>query len=76
MGERSFDRIYIAKGRGGPKIDELLKLAKGEDIHIRFEQREIIDKLVGTANHQGIAGVVSAKEYATVDEIQNRKREE
>ena len=69
MGERSFDRIYIAKGRGGPKIDELIKLARERDIHIRFEQREIIDKLVGTANHQGIAGVVSAKEYATVDEI-------
>ena len=68
-GERNFDRIYIAKGRGGPKIDELIKLARDRDIHIRFEQREIIDKLADTANHQGVVGVVSAKEYTTVDEI-------
>ena len=39
------------------------------DIHIRFEPREIIDKWLVQLTIEIIAGVVSAKEYATVDEI-------
>lgn len=68
-GERRFEKIYIAKGRGGPKTDELVNLARERDVHIRFEQREIIDRICGTANHQGVAGVVSAKEYSTIDDM-------
>ena len=68
-GERRFEKIYIAKGRGGPKTDELVNLARERDVHIRFEQREIIDRICGSANHQGVAGVVSAKEYSTTDDM-------
>jgi 23S rRNA (guanosine2251-2'-O)-methyltransferase len=68
-GERSVERIYIAKGRGGSPVEELIRLARSKGVPLHFEPREVLDRIVGTPKHQGVMGLVGAKTYGTIDGI-------
>ncbi len=69
QGERSVERIYIAKGRGGTAVEDLIRLARSKGVPLRFEPREVLDRIIGSTKHQGVMGFVAAKAYGTVDEI-------
>jgi len=72
QGERSVERIYIAKGRGGTAVEGLIRLARSKGVPLHFEPREVLDRIIGTQKHQGVMGLVGAKTYGTVDEILSR----
>jgi len=72
QGERSVERIYIAKGRGGSAIDDLVRLARSKGVPIHFEPREVLDRVIGHGKHQGAMGLVAAKAYADLDDILKR----
>ena len=63
------DRILIAKGAGGTRIQEIVELARSNSTPIRFEPRDALDRLVGGGAHQGVVALGSAKKYADLDEI-------
>jgi len=69
QGERSVERIYIAKGRGGTAVEDLIRLARSKGVPLHFEPREVLDRIIGTTKHQGAMGLVAAKTYGTLDEI-------
>jgi 23S rRNA (guanosine2251-2'-O)-methyltransferase len=69
QGERSVERIYVAKGRGGAPVEELIRLARLKGVPLHFEPREVLDRIVGTPKHQGVMGLVGAKAYGTIDEV-------
>jgi len=71
-GERSVERIYIAKGRGGGVVEELIRLARSKGVPLHFEPREVLDRIIGNTKHQGVMGLVAAKAYGTLDEILGR----
>jgi len=68
-GERSVERIYIAKGRGGTAVEDLIRLARSKGVPLHFEPREVLDRIVGGTKHQGAMGLVAAKAYGTLEEI-------
>jgi 23S rRNA (guanosine2251-2'-O)-methyltransferase len=72
QGERSVERIYIAKGRGGGAVEELIRLARSKGVPLHFEPREVLDRIIGNSKHQGVMGLVGAKAYGTLDEILER----
>jgi 23S rRNA (guanosine2251-2'-O)-methyltransferase len=57
---RPLDSILIVKGRHGDRIEELVRLAKQKNVPVRFEERMVVDRSVGTADHQGVAATVAA----------------
>lgn len=69
-GSRRVERVVVAEGAREHRIAEIIELAREKGIVFRREPREQIAKLVepGT-NHQGVAAVVSAAEYADADEL-------
>jgi 23S rRNA (guanosine2251-2'-O)-methyltransferase len=69
QGERSVERIYIAKGRGGTAVEDLIRLARSKGVPLHFEPREVLDRIVGHPKHQGVMGLVAAKAYGTLEEI-------
>lgn len=71
-GERSVERIYIAKGRGGTAVDDLIRLARSRGVPIRFEPREVLDRILGGSRHQGVIGLAAAKRYVTPQDILDR----
>lgn len=72
---RPLDRIIIAKGRHGDRIQSVVDLAKSRGVPVRFEEREQIDRLVGTREHQGIAALAAAKRTSELEDLLAAKTE-
>jgi 23S rRNA (guanosine2251-2'-O)-methyltransferase len=65
----SFDRIVIAKGRQDSRIEEIVQLARGRGIAVRFEDRGQLDRLANTRDHQGVVAIVAASPASTLEDI-------
>ena len=63
------DRVLIARGAGGPRVQEIIDLARSASVAVRFEPRQALDRLAGTAAHQGVVAMGSAKHYADLDAV-------
>jgi len=68
-GKRRVHKIYIQEGRAGKRIDELLQIAKKKGIFFQYVDKQRLDQMYTTANHQGVIAQVDSYEYSSVDEI-------
>jgi 23S rRNA (guanosine2251-2'-O)-methyltransferase len=66
---RTLDRIMIAKGAGGPRVQEVVNLARGANVPVRFEERGALGRLAGSDAHQGIVALGAASRYSEFDEV-------
>jgi len=66
---RPLERILIAKGAGGPRLQAVIDLARQAEIPVRFEPRSSLDRLAGTPAHQGIVALGAAKTYAELEDV-------
>ena len=65
---RSLDRVLIAKGAGGTRLQEVIVMCRERRIPVRFEPRESLDRAANGASHQGVVAFGAAEQYATLDE--------
>lgn len=72
---RPLDRIVIARGRHGDRIQSVVQLAKSRGVPVRFEDREQVDRLAGTREHQGIAALAAAKPTVELEDLLAAKSE-
>lgn len=63
------DRILVAQGAGGPRLQEVIDLARQSGVPVRFEPRAALERLAGTSAHQGIVGLGAARKYADLDSV-------
>ena len=63
------ERILIAKGAGGPRLQEIIELARRASIPVRFEPREALERLAGAGSHQGVVALGAANQYVDLDDI-------
>jgi 23S rRNA (guanosine2251-2'-O)-methyltransferase len=66
---RAFDRIVIARGRQDTRVEEIVQLARGRNISVRFEDRSQLDRLADSKDHQGVVALAAPRAAATLDEI-------
>lgn len=66
---RALDRILIARGAGGPRLQEIIELARAHSIPVRFEPREILDRASNGASHQGVVAFGAAHIYAELSQV-------
>ena len=65
----TLDRIVIAKGRQDSRIEEIVQLARGRGVAVRFEDRGQLDRLANTRDHQGVVALAAARAAATLEDI-------
>jgi 23S rRNA (guanosine2251-2'-O)-methyltransferase len=70
---RALDRIVIARGRHGERVEAVVQLAKSRGVPVRFEDRAQLDRLVGTSQHQGIAALAAAKPAVALEDLLRAK---
>jgi 23S rRNA (guanosine2251-2'-O)-methyltransferase len=63
------DRILIAQGAGGPRLQELIDLARKAGIPVRFEPRAALERLAGSAAHQGVVALGAARKYTDLENV-------
>lgn len=65
--KHSLDRVVVAQGAGGPRLQEIIDLARRAGVPVRFEPRAALDRLSGTSAHQGVVALGAASKYADID---------
>lgn len=67
--KRPLERILVARGAGGHRLQEIIDLARGTGTPVRFEDRGALDRLAGVKSHQGVVALGAEKKYAELEEI-------
>jgi len=62
------EHVLIAKGLGGPRIQELIELCRQRKIPVRFEARAQLDRAAQSAAHQGVVAIGAAERYTTLEQ--------
>jgi 23S rRNA (guanosine2251-2'-O)-methyltransferase len=70
---RALDRIVIASGRHGDRLETIVRLAKSRGVPVRFEDRQQVDRLAGTRDHQGVAALAAAKPAVGLEDLLREK---
>jgi len=65
----ALDRVLVARGAGGARIQEIIDLARRANVPVRFEPRPALDRLAGTATHQGVVAMGSSKKFADLNDV-------
>lgn len=71
---RPLERVLIAKGISGPRIEEIVALCRELAIPVRFEPRDALDRMAGSAVHQGVVALGAAQRHADLDELLEHAR--
>ncbi|SFM40693.1 23S rRNA (guanosine2251-2'-O)-methyltransferase [Gracilibacillus orientalis] len=75
--ERSIHKLYLTENLNAPLANKLQALAKAKNAPVQRVPKKKLDQLVD-GNHQGIAAMVAAYDYASLDQLFEvaEKREE
>lgn len=63
------NKLYIAKGSRDRPLQEITALAKRQGIVIQEVERNVLDSMSTTGNHQGVALQIAGVEYAELDDL-------
>jgi 23S rRNA (guanosine2251-2'-O)-methyltransferase len=67
--KHTLERLLVAQGAGGPRMQEIIDLARRASVPVRFEPRAALDRLAGTSAHQGVVAMGAAQRYADLDGV-------
>src|ERR1700730_14040505 len=65
----AIDRVVIARGRQDTRTEEIVQLARGRGIPVRFEDRSQIDRVANTKDHQGVVALAAARAAGSLEDI-------
>ena len=66
---RAIDRVLVARGAGGSRLQEIVDLCRAQSIPLRFEPRPSLDRLAGGASHQGVLAIGAAHRHASLEDM-------
>jgi 23S rRNA (guanosine2251-2'-O)-methyltransferase len=65
---RPIERVLIARGARGARLQELIDLCRDRHVPVRFETRAQLDRAAMGVPHQGVVAYGAASPYATLDD--------
>jgi 23S rRNA (guanosine2251-2'-O)-methyltransferase len=68
LADRPLTRIQVARGLGGPRIQEIIDLARERQIPVRFDERSLLDHLTEGGHHQGVVALLATRRAADFEE--------
>ncbi|MBV9301627.1 MAG: 23S rRNA (guanosine(2251)-2'-O)-methyltransferase RlmB [Acidobacteriaceae bacterium] len=63
------DRVVIAQGAAGPRLQEIIDLCRAQGVPLRFEPRELLDRATKGTPHQGVIAFGATRQYADLSDI-------
>lgn len=66
---RALDKVLIAKGAAGPRIQEIIDLCRSQSVPLRFEAREALDHASKGVAHQGVIAFGAAHAYVELIDV-------
>jgi 23S rRNA (guanosine2251-2'-O)-methyltransferase len=71
---KAFQWVGVAKERHDLRLQRVIEECRKISIPVRFLPRVELDRMAGTAAHQGVVAVTSAKQYTDLDDVLAAKR--
>ena len=71
-GSRPLQRILVL--RTDRQFEDVIRLARSQQVPVHIEPRPALDRLVPDGKHQGIVGLIAAKSYTDQDDILGQAR--
>lgn len=66
---RRVHRLILASGARGRSVEQLVQLAKEQNVKIQYLPKQAVDDLVPGSNHQGVVAEVAPFEYVDLFEL-------
>ena len=63
------ERVLIARGAGGARLQEIIEMCRRQSIAVRFEPREALDRMSPGTAHQGVIAVGAAQRYHEIADV-------
>jgi 23S rRNA (guanosine2251-2'-O)-methyltransferase len=67
--DRPIERVLIARGAGGPRLQALIDACRRNRVAVRFEGRDMLDRESKGGVHQGVVAFAGARRYLELSEI-------
>lgn len=66
---RILDRVFILRGRGGPRIRAVVQACRKAGVPLAEADRARLDRLSAGGRHQGVVGLAAAAAYTSLEEL-------
>lgn len=66
---RPLDRILVARGLHGNRVQKLLELARSRNVPVRFEDRAQLDRASGAEHHQGVVAFAASRATLEIEDL-------
>lgn len=63
------DRVMVARGAGGVRIQEIVDACRQAQVPVRFEPREALDRMAKGSVHQGVIAIGADRAYNGLDDV-------
>ena len=63
------DRILVARGQHGGRIQKILDLARSRGVPVRFEDRIQLDRAAAAEHHQGVVAFTASQETLDIEDL-------
>jgi 23S rRNA (guanosine2251-2'-O)-methyltransferase len=71
---RPLDRVSVASGASGSRVQQILALCRDRKVPVRYDSRDLLDRISGGSVHQGIVAVGADRHYAGLEDIDREAR--
>lgn len=71
---RPLEKVVVAKGAAGPRVQEIIDLCRERIVPVRFEPKDALDRAVNGAPHQNVIGFGAAQDYADFKDLLHGSR--
>lgn len=66
---RPLDRILVARGLHGNRIQKLLEFARSRNVPVRFEDRSQLDRAASAEHHQGVVAFAASRAALEIEDL-------
>ena len=66
---RPLEKMLIAKGSRGPRIQEIVELCRAASVPVRFEPGEMLDRASKGVSHQGVIAFGAVHAYVELNDV-------
>lgn len=66
---RPLNRIVIARGQHGGRIQKIVDLARSRGVPVRFEDRAQLDRAAGSQRHQGVMAFAASRAAVELEDL-------
>jgi 23S rRNA (guanosine2251-2'-O)-methyltransferase len=69
IGTRPMEYVMVSEGHHGPRVQEIINACRAQGISLRFAPQAALERVAGTAQHQNVVAVCSAKAYDDLEKL-------